>query len=548
MAQVTGNQYYDPSARAAEVSQGVGGLAEALFGNPVKATANDFQLSEAALNKAKTERQLMENNSLSGAIDPAMVAMGSGKFTPEQWAEASRAATIQGQNPAIFNGSPGMSTLANALETRKALAVEAAKPEGSDEAMAGVFKTLPLSEQIKIAKQHLAPDRSGMPSLDPETGEILPAAVAPDLPENNGSSQYLPDTSTMGSMINSLNQSAPKAASVPPPFPAPSSVQNGSAQDPVTASRDAIAAQQQVTGVSPAQRPDLKNPTPEQVLQQGAPTQPTAPRQRTFGFNLSGTPPAVWKGMVDNDKKQILAAQIGAPTANNVLRILDQLEPNLKNFNSGFAGDARLMGDKALSLVSGGSINNADAVAGNNIEKGTNDLATELSKFQPVPGMRSSVALLDTILKSKPGVSQLPEVNANIMAGLRAKVTDYQLSTELAQKYREASPLKVTDANTEMLDQALKTIFPTETVDQKTGASTFNKDNVMKIRQFIPQAIANPKPFIDHANAIMSGQAQAEGGAPIQPAAAAESPEAKALKAGFTPEQIQEYKRQRGIK
>ncbi len=119
--------------------------------------------------------------------------------------------------------------------------------------------------------------------------------------------------------------------------------------------------------------------------------------------------------------------------------------------------------------------------------------------------MRGSVLGLQTMLASKPGVSQPPQTNKNIVAGLRAKVIDYQLSTELAQRYREASPLKVTDANTMMLDNALKTIFPIESVDPNTGDTVFNKENAIKIRQAIPDAISNPKAYIERANALMSG-------------------------------------------
>lgn len=537
MATVQQNQYYDPSQRAAEVSQGLGGLAEALFGNPAKATANDFQLSEAALNKAKTQRQLMQNSAVQNGLSEALASGDTNKIIA-QFATGD-------VNPEFAKMSTPINNRDAGLKLHEALTLQDAKNSGTDEAMAAVFKTLSPEQQRKITMQHIAPNRSSVPSIDPETGEIDPGVTAPDMPENNGT-QYAPDNSTMGSMINSLSKppsipqgpdqkgvypslAAAQSAPLTPQEQAINPSQPIESTDPLQASQQAIAAQQsQVTGISPAQRPDLASLLPAaqsdisravtpvgQPVQQPAQSAPV--HQRKFGFNLSGTTDPVYKGMVENDKKQIFAAQNNVPIAHNVLQILDQIEPNLKNFNTGFAGDARLMGDKALSYF---DMNNQEATAGANIDKGTNELATELGKFQYIPGMRGSVQALQTILASKPGVNQPAPTNANILSSIRAKVTDYQLSSELAQRYREASPLKVTDSNTGMLDNALKTIFPIESIDQKTGATTFNKDNAMKIRQYMQDAIANPKLYIEHANAIMAGQAQPEGAAPAAPSGA----------------------------
>lgn len=237
----------------------------------------------------------------------------------------------------------------------------------------------------------------------------------------------------------------------------------------------------------------------------GTPPEISANGQPTFGFDVSNTTQPVYKGMAANDALLLKNAQQNEPVADNIDTILNNMEPNLKNFDTGFGGQARLTADKALAILPGSPREDA-ATAGNNIDKASNDLATELGKFQYMPGMRGSVLGLQTILASKPGVDQMPQTNQNIVAGLRAKVNDYRLTNELAQQYREASPLKVTDANTFKLDNALKSMYPLESVDPKTGAVTFNKDNIQKIRDAIPDALANPQNYLNHPVAANNDQ------------------------------------------
>lgn len=214
-----------------------------------------------------------------------------------------------------------------------------------------------------------------------------------------------------------------------------------------------------------------------------------------FGFDTSNIPPKVFNSMATEDSKRRQADINNLPVAANTLRILDQMEPNLKNFPTG-------KGFPSATLATGKFFGTDTGTAGANIEKGSNDLATELSKFQYVPGMRGSVLGLQTILASKPGIQQPNQTNENIINGLRAKVTDYQLTGELAQQYRQSSPLKITDQNTYKLDDALKTIYPIEEIDKKTGVAKFNKDNAQKIRDAIPDAISNPQKYFEKAKSI----------------------------------------------
>ena len=217
----------------------------------------------------------------------------------------------------------------------------------------------------------------------------------------------------------------------------------------------------------------------------------TAP---TFGFDTSNIPPKVFNQMASEDSKRRMADVSNMPIAANVLRSLDQLEPNLSKVTTGSTFTPYVV-KGAKTFNSQGDT----ATAAANIEKNTNDLAMELNKFQYVPGMRGSVLGLQTILASKPGLQQPEQTNKNIVNSLRSKITDYQLTGELAQQYREASPLKITDQNTYALDNALKTLYPVEQVDPKTGNVVFNKENVQKIRSLIPDAIANPGKYLNQA-------------------------------------------------
>lgn len=216
-----------------------------------------------------------------------------------------------------------------------------------------------------------------------------------------------------------------------------------------------------------------------------------------FGFKVAPVSPVAYKALVAEDSKRRQADNATSKIGDNILGILDELEPNLnsKDFPTGtMAPNTRASWDKFWG--------NSGAEPANNIEKGTNALATEVNKFQYVPGARGSVLGLKTILASKPGIEQQPGTNQNIMAGLRSRVYDSKLSSELAETYREASPYKITDHNTDSLDQALKTIYPLQTIDSKTGKVAFNAQNVQNIRDAIPDAIANPSKYLSQARSM----------------------------------------------
>ncbi|QEL19343.1 hypothetical protein [Limnoglobus roseus] len=220
------------------------------------------------------------------------------------------------------------------------------------------------------------------------------------------------------------------------------------------------------------------------------------PQPPAFGFSPVGLDPMARKKQMDTDAKRLQAYQNNKQKAENALRALDTMEPNLDNFRTGSGGDFRMNLDKAADAFLPGDGFKASADAANNIDKSSNDLVTELQGFQYVPGQRGSVLGLRTLLASKPGVGQQVETNKNIVGGLRSKLNNYLLSEELAQQYKEANPFKLIDSNAEKLDDALKALYPLETIDQKSGKVTFHPESVERIRAAIPDAIANPQKYL----------------------------------------------------
>jgi hypothetical protein len=217
-------------------------------------------------------------------------------------------------------------------------------------------------------------------------------------------------------------------------------------------------------------------------------------KSQGFGFDIPPANKMVMAKLAAEDSKQRQAYMSNRPIAHNILDYLDNLEPNLDKFPTGGYGKGLLA--SAAQTVAPDS---QWAKASGNIDKDTFGLATELGKFQYVPGMRGSVLGLQTILASKPGLGQVQAVNQNIVNDIRGRVTDYLTGQELAQKYRQLSPNQVTDQNTYTLDDALKSIYPLTTTDPKTGEVTFHKENVPLLRQAMDDAIANPQKYLQAA-------------------------------------------------
>ena len=230
-------------------------------------------------------------------------------------------------------------------------------------------------------------------------------------------------------------------------------------------------------------------------------TQPTQPSQ-AFGFDVPPANKMVMAKLAQEDSKQRQAYMSNRPIARNILDYLDNIEPNLDKVPTGGL-TGRAIGSVMQNLnpvikgVTGKDSEWADAAG--NIDKDTSGLATELSKFQYMPGMRGSVLGLQTILASKPGLGQTQQVNQNIVNDIRGRVTDYLTGQELAQKYRQLSPNRITDQNTYTLDDAMKSIYPITTTDPKTGVVLYHPENVKLLRSAMDDALANPQKYLTAA-------------------------------------------------
>ncbi len=240
---------------------------------------------------------------------------------------------------------------------------------------------------------------------------------------------------------------------------------------------------------------------------------PVQSQQPAFGFNLSGFNPMTMKQQASVDSKRMEAFQNNKEKAQNALDILDAMEPNLKNFGTGSGGDIRMAGDKLGAMLPsslGGNYFTPSADAANNIDKDANDLVTQLTGFQYVPGQRAGVAGLKNLQASKPGITNQPDTNANIISELRGRLNGYLTSEELAQAYKEASPLHVIDSNAGKLDDALKTVYPITTVDKDTGRIDYHPESVDRIRAAMPDAIANPQKYFQAAQQAKQPQSSAD--------------------------------------
>lgn len=248
----------------------------------------------------------------------------------------------------------------------------------------------------------------------------------------------------------------------------------------------------------------------------GAPSQPSS-----FGFKLPAMTQQEIKIQQENDKAAQIAAQNNIPIIRNAQRYLDALEPSLKDLHTGTgSAPAQYINSMMNGILPPGiapeRMQKMNTEYGN-INSNTQSLALELGKLQPGQGSKGNKLALQTLINSKPGLQNDNQTNANSIADMRAKLADIDTSADLDQQYRAASPYGTTDANTRALDDALKTIYPLQTVDKQTGNITFNQHNADLIRKIIPDAIKRPDGYLK--------QAQLQGG-PISydPGAAAAQP------------------------
>lgn len=215
--------------------------------------------------------------------------------------------------------------------------------------------------------------------------------------------------------------------------------------------------------------------------------------------------PVAMKAAVQADEQDMKSSKQNETIGNNILSTLDHME-SINNKDPslwGSAGDVRTIGHKAASFLGVGGDNEKEkADLMNGMDKSSNDLATDWQKFEYVPGGRGSVLALKTILASKPGVSQQYNVNSDIINEIRGKVYDMKLGNEVANTYRSAENTPhVADGNVNKIEETLRTLYPTTSMDQQTGRTVFHPENVQAYREAISDAIQNPQKYLSLARA-----------------------------------------------
>lgn len=300
---------------------------------------------------------------------------------------------------------------------------------------------------------------------------------------------------------------APNA--MPQSLPSTQPADQGSIQIPQKGAPLPIDGPQDSVAISPIPNAPIQSPQPSaqgqaQLLQQPEAQQYASNVPQNTGLQNKGIlPDAVYNQAAETDAKREQAATNNNMVADNALEMLDALEPNIDNFNTGSFGEERAKATKLASTLGIPGTKDSATAAGN-IDKNTMGLITELNKFEYMPGMRGSDLALGIIKASKPGNDQLPEVNKNIISELRGKLWSYKLGDQITKQYKENSPLKVTDAQSEQVTQSLLKLYPLTKVDSKTGKITFNADNIGKIQAATPDAVQNPQKYIQAAQ-IKSG-------------------------------------------
>lgn len=240
-----------------------------------------------------------------------------------------------------------------------------------------------------------------------------------------------------------------------------------------------------------------------------------------FGFTLPPMTTASMKIQQENDKAAQLAAQNNLPIIRNAQRYIDALEPSLNDLKTGKGSEFFQGLNATVNGIIPGSGGRMSQMANDygNITSTTQSLALELAKLQPGQGSKGNKLALQTLINSKPGMGTPNQTNTNSLNDMRAKLSDIETSADLDQQYRAVSPYGTTDANTRALDDALKTIYPLQSVDKTTGNVIFNQHNADAIRRAIPDAIRRPDGYLK--------QAQLHGGTGVSydPTRAAEVPE-----------------------
>lgn len=258
------------------------------------------------------------------------------------------------------------------------------------------------------------------------------------------------------------------------------------------------------------------DPATGQVIPAGPAVSPDGSKPtETFGFKLPPTTPAAIKLQMKNDAAQQKSETNNRAVIDQMQGTLDELKQNNDIYNTGKGKETLAHAGQVVNSITG--LNKESADASNGIEKGSNDFLAQAMKLQPV-GSRVTNAQLTIQQAGKPGLSNQHDVNESIINTWQGRIEDIKNTNSLFQQYREESPMHVTDSNTQKLDDALHTIYPS--VTSKGGKAVFNKGNATAYNDAIPDAIANPQKYFDMAKKAEKGDAPVAAATQKAPAAA----------------------------
>lgn len=244
---------------------------------------------------------------------------------------------------------------------------------------------------------------------------------------------------------------------------------------------------------------------PQQQQQSSAsqqlPTTMQQPQQQSpFGFNLSDTNPLENKKNLTLTQQWQQADQANRPLFENMQDKIAAMRLQIP----------KIEGGSALSnlAVNAGRIVGTDrAQAAQELNSQANDLATMATQLQGAKtGSRGSVLQLKTALASKPNSTNYPNVNNDLLDEMEGKVARADADSSLYNAYIQANPHKTLDNNANKLADALDKQFP---ILDKNGK--LNPDNLAQWKAAIPDAIQNPKQYLN-AKSELPANMQQQGG------------------------------------
>ncbi len=169
-----------------------------------------------------------------------------------------------------------------------------------------------------------------------------------------------------------------------------------------------------------------------------------------------------------------------------------------KQYLDAVSDDINLMENSAQSYSPTGFLTHPidNTKNANTLNARSKQLALDLSKIDKMPGNNAGVTGLQTLLASKPGITNSQEYNINQLQAYKAKVDSVYLNNDINTAFHQIHPnpapadLGVRD----QVEEALKKQYPLATING--NVVTHHPENRAKIQSLIPDALANPQKYL----------------------------------------------------